>query len=57
MKRYNVECVECGAKNSFADVQDISQAKWIVLAWIVPDGDPRCVCNKCKYGTENKKGK
>ena len=45
-----VECIECGEKMKFNDIHDIRQSKWKVLAWIVPNGDPRCVCNNCEYG-------
>lgn len=56
-KRWSVECVECGAKESFADVQDISHAHWTVLAWIVPSGEPRVTCPKCEYSPSGPKPK
>jgi len=48
-KRWTVNCVVCDKKESFADSHDIRQAKWKVLAWIVPSGEPRCVCETCVY--------
>lgn len=51
------ECVECGTKAKFHDVQDIRQSKWRVLAWIVPTGQPRAICPDCKYGEPKKKKK
>jgi len=56
-KRWTVECIECGKKDSFADMYDISHAKWTVIAWMVPGGDPRCVCDECEYGKPRKKKK
>ena len=43
------ECCLCQKKMTFNDVRDISQAHWKIIAWIVPDGSPRVVCNKCNY--------
>jgi hypothetical protein len=50
VKRWKVECDMCGEKNSFADIQEINLSNWKVIAWIVPIGDPRVICNKCEYG-------
>ena len=52
---WETECVVCGAKMKFADIRDINQMKWTVLAWIVPSGEPRVVCNKCDYVSPKRK--
>jgi hypothetical protein len=57
MKQWEVECAECGAKNSFSDTHDISHAHWTILAWKLPEGDPLVVCDKCEYGKPKKKEK
>lgn len=54
-KQYSVECIECGKKESFGDIHDISQSRWTILAWMVPSGNPRVVCNECEYGKPKKK--
>lgn len=53
--RWKIECVECGKKASFADAKDVTQSKWTILAWIVPSGEPRCICDECEYGKPRKK--
>lgn len=53
--RWSVECDVCGKKNSFSDIKDITQSKWTILAWIVPTGEPRVVCDKCEYWPKKEK--
>jgi len=52
---WSVECVECGKKEKFGDAKDVSYAKWRILAWVVPSGEPRVVCPDCEYGQPKKK--
>lgn len=52
--RWSVECNVCKKKKSFEDEKDISNAKWTILAWIVPSGEPLCVCDACEYNTQPK---
>ena len=49
MKRLQVTCMECGKKESFVDVKDISYAKWHIIRWIMATGEPGCVCKDCDY--------
>ena len=51
-----IECFECGKKETFGDAKDILYAKWKVISWKVPSGEPCCVCNECEYN-KPKKGK
>ena len=55
--RWTVECDMCGKKDSFTDSHDITQSRWKIIAWIVPTGEPRVVCDKCEYGKPPKKEK
>jgi len=45
------ECVVCGEKQYYIDHRDVINSKWKILAWIVPSGEPRCVCDKCVYSS------
>jgi hypothetical protein len=49
-KKWELECEVCKKIEHANDTYDISQLHWTVLAWIVPDGNPRVVCPKCEYG-------
>ena len=57
MKNFNIECAECGKKESFGDAKDITFAHWTILAWMVKTGEPVCVCEKCDYDPSNKSQK
>jgi UDP-N-acetylmuramyl tripeptide synthase len=52
---WKVNCSECGTKESFGDVKDITYAKWRVIAWALPDNEPVVLCPECEYGKPNKK--
>lgn len=54
-KRWTLECMECGKKENFVDVQDISHSHWKIIAWNVKENEPVLVCNKCEYGQSKKK--
>jgi hypothetical protein len=49
-----IECLVCGKKENFADIQDIAQSKWQIVGWNVKTADPKCVCNHCEYGKPKK---
>ena len=36
---------------------DLRTAHWTVLAWIVPTGEARAVCDECEYGKPKGKKK
>lgn len=57
--RWTVICNICGKKSIFADAKDITQSHWTILTWLVPSGEPRCICPNCDYGkpTPKQKGK
>jgi len=55
MKKYEVVCDGCGKKNSFGDTKDITYAKWRVISWTLPSGNPRCICSTCEYFPRKKK--
>jgi len=55
--RWKVVCNECGKKSTFVDAHDIVQSKWTILAWIVPSGEPRVICEECQYLKPKKKKK
>jgi hypothetical protein len=38
---------------SFEDEHAIRQAKWRVIAWKIPSGDPLCRCDECEKKQEN----
>lgn len=52
--KWTLECCECGKRESFGDAKDIIFAKWKIIAWDVKTADPKCVCDKCEYGTPPK---
>ncbi|HQI45678.1 MAG TPA: hypothetical protein PLC59_06465 [Bacteroidales bacterium] len=55
MKKWIVTCDECGKKSSFYDQKDLEYSRWTVIAWKLPSGDPRCVCDQCEYGKSKEK--
>lgn len=55
--REEVECIECGKKETFADIKDITYSHWKILAWNVKTVQPVCVCDKCEYNQSKKKDK
>jgi hypothetical protein len=57
MKNLTVECLECGKKETFGDAKDLTFAKWRILAWTVPTGEPKAMCPDCEYGKSKPKKK
>jgi hypothetical protein len=56
--KWHLACDECGKKESFNDAKDIIFAKWKIIAWKVPSGEPKVLCPDCEYGKpKNKKKK
>ena len=53
--KWKVECIVCGAKESFIDIKDIQVAKWQILAWKVESNEPVVTCPKCEYPTKKEK--
>jgi len=53
--RWKINCAECDKKDSFEDAKSINYSKWRIIGWILPSGEPLCVCEKCEYGDRNKK--
>ena len=52
--KFRVECNVCGKKEVFGDAKDISYAKWKIIAWTLPSGDPKVCCPNCDYGKQRK---
>ena len=57
MAKIKIQCVECGKELSYMDNHDLRAAHWTVLAWIVPTGEARAVCDECEYGKPKGKKK
>ena len=57
MAKLIAKCVMCGKEFTYMDHHDLRTAHWKVLAWIVPTGEPRCVCKDCEYGKPKAKKK
>ena len=41
------ECTDCKKSETFDDVKAIYYAKWKILAWSLPSGDPLVICFNC----------
>lgn len=52
---WKITCMECGKKETFVDSKDVTFHRWIILAWGVPSGEPKCVCDECDYGKSKEK--
>lgn len=55
--KWKLECIVCGAKETFIDAKDIQFAKWQILAWSVERVEPIVTCPKCEYPTKNQNKK
>ncbi len=54
-KRWSVKCDLCEEKTTFEDSTDLRFNKWVIVAWIVPSGEPMAICPKCaSKDTEDK---
>lgn len=55
--RWKIKCNQCNKEVTFADAKDIIQSHWTVLAWVVPSGEPPCVCPDCEHNKPKKSKK
>lgn len=50
-----VQCSECKKSEKFDDARDIYYAKWLIIAWLLPSGDPLTICVDCIKKPKQKK--